>query len=96
MIDRSLLATFIIGFLVILFILDIATRGKYVTRKTRVVFLIVGVLLGFIYVSFGTDGAPSLMFDVITFLTMAYLFVWGIRKRMAEKRPENSSPPSQT
>lgn len=92
MIDRSLFAAFIVVVFVIVFMLDIATKGKYITRRVGVVLFIVGVLLGFIYVTAGTGGAPPLMLDLMTFLTMAYLLVWGIRKRRMEKRPpENSS-----
>ena len=91
MIDRSLLEASIIAVFVIVIMLDIATKGKYMTRKAGVVLLIIGVLFGFIYVSAGMDGQPSLMFDLMTFLTMTYLLVWGIRKRMEKKRPPQTS-----
>ena len=86
MIDRSLFAAFIIAVAVIIFILDIATKGKYATRKTRVAFLIIGLILGFVYVSGGTqDAQPWSVLDVLTLLMMTSLLIWGIRKRRGKK-----------
>lgn len=84
MIEQSVIGAFIIAVAVTVFMLDIATK----TKSKRLVLLILGVILGFIYVTAGTQGfTPSLVFDMMTFLLMLSMLVWGIRKRQEKRRP---------
>lgn len=59
MIDQWTFAAFIITITVVSFILDIVTRGRYRSRKLAVVFFTIGVILGLIYVFYGSQGFIS-------------------------------------
>lgn len=59
--------------------------------KLALVLLISGIVFGFCY----AHGIlrilqPGLMFDLMTLLTMIYLFVWTIRKRREQKSIDRS------
>lgn len=59
MIDQWAFGAFVITITVVSFILDIATRGRYRSRKLAVVFFAIGVILGLIYVFYGSRGFIS-------------------------------------
>ena len=83
----STLSAFIIAIFVTVFLVDIATK----TKKKELVLLILGVILGYIYVAAGTYGfTPSLVFKMLTFITMASLLVRGIKKREERRKKDTA------
>ena len=54
--------------------------------KLALVLFISGIGFGFCHAhGILTMPQPSLVFDLMTFLTMIFLFIWTIRKRREEK-----------
>ena len=83
MIDQSVFGTFIIAVAVTIFMIDVSMK----TKNKGLVVLVLGVILGFMYVATGTYGiTPSLVFDILIFLMMASLLVRGIKKRQEKRR----------
>lgn len=77
-----LLTAIMIGLL----ILDIATKGKYRSRKLGLVLFISGMVFGICLVhGILRVSDPRLLFDLMFLLTMIYLLVSNIRKRMEKK-----------
>ena len=80
----------IIAVVVIVFILDIATKGRYRSKKLGLVLLISGMVFGICLVhGILRVPDPKLLFDLMFLLTMIYLLVSNIRTRMEKKGRRN-------